>query len=733
MTRTVDDAQSHQRLTPARTLGLLAALLGAGLLLWSMTALQWRDSSGFPRPTVGVPIAAGTALLVLALTIATRLRSAGLWLALAIVGQAVSLQLVDAGKAIHWQHYRQLVTLVGEQAPLLLTVAVQAVLVAAGLLRRRASIRAWLAQRFRWWQLAGIGAVFIVSSAAAQRDLAYYVQDLALAALVQAINLGNIVLVVWALAKSSPTGLTGILDRVNQEHPLRALFGVDRLAALCALWVILLSAFLGWWSYEWFPHITDEVSYIYQARFLANGTLMLPAPPVPEAFDLYLMEFNGNHWYPAAMVGWPALLAVGVKLGAPGLVNPLLAGLNVLLAWFILRELYNGRTARLGALLLAVSPWHVFMAMNFMTHTFTLTCILVAAAGIIQARKAGQAGWGFLAGISVGVASLIRPLEGLIVGGIIGLWAIGLGGRRLNVAALAAFVAGAVLAAALVLPYNQRYTGNPTTFPLNAYLDEHFGPGRNDLGFGPNRGYGWPVQPFPGHSPLGAVVNADLNTFSINIELFGWSTGSLLLAAVLVFVGPLRRSDLLMLAVCAAVFIPYFFYYYSGGPDFGARYWYLMLLPLIALSIRGLDVLQAKLGTAGPQVLTAIALLSGLALFNYFPWRAIDKYHHFWGMRPDMRALDKTFGFGRGLVLVEANVSHPDFASAAVYNPLYWNADAPIYAWDRSPAVRARLLAAFPDRAVWIVVAPASADEPYQVLAGPLPAGAVGDRPNSGP
>jgi hypothetical protein len=218
------------------------------------------------------------------------------------------------------------------------------------------------------------------------------------------------------------------------------------------------------------------------------------------------------------------------------------------------------------------------------------------------------------------------------------------------------------------------------------------------------------------------MINANLNIHSLNTELFGWSIGSLVFVALLVFAGKLHKSDWMMLAVCTAVFVSFFFYYYSGGPDFGARYWYLMLVPLVALTIRGISFLQSTLEQSSTSVLIAVGVLALLTLLNYFPWRAVDKYRHFWGMRPDVRVLAKQYNFGKSLVLVRAQTSHPDFASAAFYNPLYWNADAPVYAWDRNPDVRAKLLAAFPDRPVWIIEAPSLTHSGYKVVAGPLSA-----------
>jgi hypothetical protein len=118
-------------------------------------------------------------------------------------------------------------------------------------------------------------------------------------------------------------------------------------------------------------------------------------------------------------------------------------------------------------------------------------------------------------------------------------------------------------------------------------------------------------------------------------------------------------------------------------------------------------------------VLSAVLSLSLLALINYFPWRAIDKYHHYLGMRPDIRYLAEEYSFGKNLVLIRGK-AHPDYASAFAYNPVDFHAHLPIYAWDRSSDVRAKLIAAYPDRPVWIVNGPSITGNGYKVIAGPL-------------
>jgi 4-amino-4-deoxy-L-arabinose transferase-like glycosyltransferase len=362
-----------------------------------------------------------------------------------------------------------------------------------------------------------------------------------------------------------------------------------------------------------------------------------------------------------------------------------------------------------------------------MTHTLTLTCALGAAVFVVWARRTDKAWWMAAAGGLVGLSSLVRPLEGLILAGLLGLWSIGAGGRKLKPLSLAAFILGVAAIGAFAIPYNKLLTGNPFANPIMVYTDKHFGIGTNALGFGPQRGLGWAMDPLPGHGPLDAAVNANLNIFSLNIELFGWGAGSLLLLALLFFSGTLRKADHLMLVVIAVVFGAHTLYWYSGGPGFGARYWYLMLFPCVVLTARGIQFLVTTLQSGSNslshiRVAIAIFSLCTLTLVNYFPWRVIDKYQHYLGMRPDVRYLARQFNFGRSLILIRGN-QHPDYQSAFAYNPLDLDADAPVYAWDRDLSVRAQILQVYRDRPVWIVNGPSITGRGYEIVSGPLKAG----------
>lgn len=173
-----------------------------------------------------------------------------------------------------------------------------------------------------------------------------------------------------------------------------------------------------------------------------------------------------------------------------------------------------------------------------------------------------------------------------------------------------------------------------------------------------------------------------------------------------------------MLGVIGTIFTGYFFYYFSGGPDFGAKDRFPVILPLVALSARGLEVLERA---AGPRAMVGAAVLVVLALALYVPWRATDKYFHYRGMRPDLRSMAVAHGFGPDLVLVNGS-RFPDYASAAVLNPVDLHSDQTVYAWDRSPDVRAAVLQAYADRRVWLVDGPSVTKNGYRLAAGPVAA-----------
>ncbi len=642
------------------------------------------------------------------------------WALLALAGQLATLLLTHAGHNIGYQHFTPLAGSGPGHAALQAVLVVQALIVLVAVWSRRGEIRGVLAALAPGWRLAAVLVCFVLTSATLSRNPRDYVIELLFAAPAEALQLITVAFAAAALAAGARARLRAWTLPAAGEAVEPG--GIDAWALPLAIWTTLVAALLAVFSYQRMPHIPDEVVYLLHARYFAHGMLTMPAPPVPDAFNLDLMSLEHGRWFTPVPPGWPAILALGVIFGVPWLVNPLLAGACVLLASALLREIYPRRTARLALVLLAASPWALLMGMSLLTHCLSDAAFLVAALAVARQRRGGSPAWGLLGGAMIGMLTLVRPLEGFIVAIALGLWSLTARWRGVPLLQSAVLTAATALVTALNLPYNKALTGNARTFPLMAYSDKVFGPGTNSLGFGPNRGLGWNgLDPYPGHGLRDVIVNTNLNVFQINIELLGWSCGSLIAIWLLFSAGRLRRADWWMLAFIGAVLFAHAFYWFSGGPDFGARYWFLVLVPCLALAARGIESADAALDPAGGSgtAVGAAALLALLAMLVFIPWRGIDKYYHYRGMRPDIRALAKATPFGADLVLVRG-ARHPDYHGAAVFNPVDLHAPKPVYAWDRGPETDSVLFAAYPGRRVWILAGPTLTHDSYQVLAGPL-------------
>lgn len=604
------------------------------------------------------------------------------WLSLGLIGQAATLLTVEAGKQVHFQHARPSAHPAG-----LAFVGLQAVLVVAGLVR----------SGVRWpWRHYWLLAVFALTAATVSRAPGEWAVETAFAVVAQAAALGAFVLAAW----TAPEPLVRAIQRTMTA-------GGKRVPLTAAILTFAAAAVLNVASYQRQPHLQDEVAHLHQARSFAAGRVTLPAAPVPEAFDYYLLDQRKGQTSLAPPPGYALLLAPAMWVGAEWLVNPLLGGLNVWLLWLVLRKLFVPPVPLLGALLLAASPWHLFLAMSFMNHTAVLTALLLAVLGVLSGGVAAAAG----AGAALGWLSFNRPLDALAFTGLCLTWMFV---RRKPWPVL---LAATVAVGALVLPYNRAITGDAWRMPLADYLDRIFGAGRNALGFGANRGFPWPLDPFPGHGLADVIVNAQLNTSTLNTELFGWATGSLVFLLAFAAVRRWTPADRWMAAIAATTVGVYSLYWFSGGPDFGPRYWFMLLMPAVALTARGIALVRERFGD---RTLALAAFLTLSAWVTFVPWRAVDKYSGYLGMTPELRQLAQREHFGRSLVVIRGP-SFPDYAAVAWTNPVDWYGDGPVYAREAGPGVLAKLRAAYPDRPVWVIDGPSRTGQGYRVAERPVP------------
>jgi hypothetical protein len=691
---------------------------------------RFRGPEGFPRAEVCLPLSCAVACAFGAIALRLASPRFAAWCALSIVGQAASLQLIKAGPLVGYQHYLLGSDLMAwPRALALMILLVQLTVVSRNTRGHWSRARSVFASLIPVRIAIGTG-ILIVSSAALSRNVVFYGVELAVATSLQVLNLLTVVHAVANAPEGWAQAVRARLLPAPRDQEVRDTEGGQDWWVLGAsAGCILLAGFLSYAVYERHPHIPDEVAYLYQAKYMAAGAISMPAPPDPQAFDVDLMTNDGTRWYSLFPPGWPGVLAFGVAIGAFWLVNPILSGINVFLTFALMRRIVSKPSARLIALLLACSPWHLFMGMSLMSHTWTLTCLLVGAIGVQKNREFGSPRWAFLGGLCAGIIVLIRPMDALIAGLALGAWIVLPSRGRMNFSGIVAFGLGALLSAGTTLPYNTALTGHATEFPLMAYFEKLYGPKANALGFGPDRGFGWTgLDPLPGYGPIELVINGVFNFFAVNVELLGWSCGSLLLLTYCLCHRRLKRLELTMAAFIVGVIALHGLYWFNGGPDFGARYWYLIIVPCLILTasglerlVRTLDGLHADFPQLGARAVLSAALLCSFATVNFIPWRAIDKYHDYRRMRPDIRTLARTQGFGRSLVFIRGERA-PDYASAAIYNPIDLRADAPVYARDVNKDATRLVLEAYRDRPVWFVDGPTITGGPFRIVAGPVSA-----------
>lgn len=707
-------------------------LLAVALVVAALLVPELRRDDGSLLPLAWTCVICALAFAVIVLAQGTRWQRSAAFLSLALVGQACALALINApnyGVIQHYLPWREL--LMSPVGLFLIGPVVQTGVVLHEALEWRKGQTSF-PRLLTTWQMLILAAVVVMVAAYPTWDFAGYLVELGLALWIIIVNAGNLILVAanlpvdaleaWSQRIQSVTEPDGAANRPGPDW--------DRLFPwMVAFFVTVVAATISWAVFERIPHIADSVAYHFQAKYLSTGRIYLPVPPEFSAFAFNNLHVEGDKLWSYGFPGWPATLAIGMRLGVAWLVNPVLAGITILLLHALLSRLYDRRFAHATIALLAVSPWYLFVSGSFMTHTLSGVWALTAFLALVKARETRGLPWALVAGAAFGALFLTRPFEAIVLGVVAGLWILGLLDReaRLRPAQIAGIVVAGLAVAGWIFPYNNALTGSPTATPHSVWASARWYPGGDRLGFGPDVGnMGWThIDPLPGHGLPDIIINTVQNLFTANFELFGWAFGSLALVTMFVLWRRWKPADRLFLAIIFAIIFGYSFYWFSGGPDFGARYWYQILIPLVVLTVRAAEELRNRWIEAGapPQaalrVPAFVAIASLIALLNVAPWRALGKYHDYRGLNASVGRLAKEHDFGHSLVFVRGNLKY-DYRAAFVFNPPTFDSPGPLYARYGGPTARAELIRHYPDRTVWVIARSPVSENDFMVVAGPL-------------
>lgn len=398
----------------------------------------------------------------------------------------------------------------------------------------------------------------------------------------------------------------------------------------------IVSALLSGLIFQHSPHLVDTVAQMFQARIFAAGSLSAPAPEAIEFFTASHLVRHSGAWFSQYPPGHSALLAPAVIAGFPWLVNPVLTAGTVALLVALARRMFGPGIARLAGLLYLVSPFALFMGASYMNHVSTTFFLTLALYATVRLVIEGELRWTIVAGLGLGAAATIRPLEALAWALVLGTWLLLRRGLKPTILTAAVSAIGA----APLLAYNAATTGHAFRFGYT-------------LLWGGGHGLGFHTDPWgEPFTPLTSFANTALDFQRLNVLLFDWPFPSLLfLLVALALLGRRRRVGVLA-ALFVAAPVAYFFYWHRDN-YLGPRFLHASLVPAVLLTAVGIGWFDSAVGRWRPafRIIVVAGLLMGVAL--NLPARAGSLA----GLEPEMKLNPEPAAASRGvdeaLVLVK--------------------------------------------------------------------------------
>ena len=424
------------------------------------------------------------------------------------------------------------------------------------------------------------------------------------------------------------------------------------------------------------PLSIDELVQLVQARTFVDGRLWTPADEYPAFYSILNMVDLDGRYYGQFPAGGPAMLMLGVLLGAPWIVGPLCGAVAVGAFWHAARVFEPRPAVAVGAaMLMACAPFVAFMSGSHMNHVPTLMWLAIAFAAFVRvARDASRSeprsasrsasgdesrdapsndgalssrarlGLSFLNGLALGCAATIRPVDALAFALPAGLWYLWRAARdRSRIAPMLAAGVGVALPMMVLFWVNASTTGSPTLFGYQLLWGKS-----HDLGF---HRAPWGIW----HTPARGVELVNLYFLRLQSYLYEASIPSLLpVAAAMLLARRTSLADRYLLASAALVVALYFAYWHDGFL-FGPRFVYT-LVPMLALwSARLPALVRERTGRGAPAhrfVWYATFAAAALATFVSVPIRVRDYRNALVAMKLDYQGPAERAGVRDAVILV---------------------------------------------------------------------------------
>jgi hypothetical protein len=278
------------------------ALPGFLVLALALVAPSLPGPDGWLLPEAWILVVGGTGLGLMGVAWRSGWQRFSWFMALALLGQACALNMIQAPNYNILQHYLPWPELLTYPRVLLLVGPLaQTIIVTWSAWRYHHTVGTAmrrLVSRFQGLILAGI---LIFGAANGSFDLLQFSTEIVLALWILTVNAANLFLAAAAVPQDALNATAKWLQqrfgsglRAEERRSTR---WDQCLPWATALWVVAISATFSWVIFEGIPHIPDAVSYLFQAKYLSTGQLYLPPPPDAAAFDFEKLYSDGTRWF----------------------------------------------------------------------------------------------------------------------------------------------------------------------------------------------------------------------------------------------------------------------------------------------------------------------------------------------------------------------------------------------------------------------------------------------------
>lgn len=194
------------------------------------------------------------------------------------------------------------------------------------------------------------------------------------------------------------------------------------LIMLLCLFAFGASLFINRAVFDRLPHLEDEYAYLFQARTLARGDLVIETPQPRRAFWQPFVVDKADVRFSKYTPGWGLVLSLGTRAAGEGrewIVNALLASLTTALVFRIGADLFGRDTGLIAATLAAFSPMALLLNATYMGHTSALFAgVLALWAYLHLERSLSQSrahawAWALVGGLALGLLTANRPITGV--------------------------------------------------------------------------------------------------------------------------------------------------------------------------------------------------------------------------------------------------------------------------------------------------------------------------------